>query len=200
MDLSPDNEDAIRQTADLLVRGFQEHWPNAWSDIEQALKEVGESFQEGWISRIAIDGDNKVLGWIGGIGEYRGNVWELHPIVVEPDWQQKGIGRTLVIDLEEQVSNRGGITIRVGTNDEDNMTTVAGIDLYPDVLEHLAKIKNIKGHPYEFYQKLGFVIVGIMPDANGFGKPDIYVQTSREVKNGKWNYFSRSLWTLLRRL
>ena len=175
MDLSPDNEDAIRQTADLLVRGFKEHWPNAWPDIEQALLGVGESFQEGRISRIAVNGDNKVLGWIGGIREYRGNVWEFHLIVVEPDWQQKGIGRILVKDLEEQVRKRGGITIRVGTDDEDNMTTAAGIDLYPDVLEHLAKIENIKGHPYEFYQKLGFVIVGIMPDANGFGKPDIYM-------------------------
>ena len=43
------------------------------------------------------------------------------------------------------------------------------------MLEHLAKIKNIKGHPCEFYQKMGFVIVGIMPDANGPGKPDIFM-------------------------
>jgi len=28
---------------------------------------------------------------------------------------------------------------------------------------------------YEFYQKLGFVIVGVMPDANSVGKPDIYL-------------------------
>ena len=52
---------------------------------------------------------------------------------------------------------------------------VGGIDLYPNVLGHLIKIENLRGHPYEFYQRLGFEIVGVMPDANGFGKPDIYM-------------------------
>jgi predicted acetyltransferase len=28
-------------------------------------------------------------------------------------------------------------------------------------------------HPFEFYQKLAYVVVGIVPDANGPGKPDI---------------------------
>lgn len=29
--------------------------------------------------------------------------------------------------------------------------------------------------PHGFYEKLGFMIVGVMPDANGIGKPDIYM-------------------------
>ena len=60
-------------------------------------------------------------------------------------------------------------------DDEDNRTSVGGVDLYPNVLEHLANIKNLHRHPYEFYQKLGYVIVGIIPDANGKGKPDIFM-------------------------
>jgi aminoglycoside 6'-N-acetyltransferase I len=55
------------------------------------------------------------------------------------------------------------------------MTTLAGVNLYPNVFEHIATIKNLHGHPYEFYQKCGFVIVGVVPDANGPGKPDIYM-------------------------
>ena len=77
-------------------------------------------------------------------------------------------------DFEALVRKRGGLTIWVGTDDEDNMTTLAGVDLYPNVLEHLAQIRNLRCHPYKFYQKLGFVITGVMPDANGRGKPDIF--------------------------
>ena len=78
-------------------------------------------------------------------------------------------------DFEDIVRKRGGLTIWVGADDEDNMTTLAGIDLYPNLLEHLAKIRNLRRHPYEFYQKLGFVISGVIPDANGRGKPDIFL-------------------------
>jgi aminoglycoside 6'-N-acetyltransferase I len=175
VDLRPDDRETTHRAAALLVEGFKEHWPNAWPDMSAALKEVRASFRPDRISRVAVDKDESVLGWIGGISEYDGHVWELHPLVVHPDHRGKGIGRALVTDLEEQVRQRGGLTLRVGTDDEDNMTTLGGVDLYPNVLGHLAGIKNLHGHPYQFYQKLGFVIVGVMPDANGPGKPDIYM-------------------------
>ena len=104
---------------------------------------------------------------------YDGRVWELHPLVVHPEHQRKGIGRALVADLEDRVRERGGLTLWLGTDDEDNRTTLSEVDLYPDPLAHLARIRNLRGHPYEFYRKVGFVLVGVMPDANGWGKPDI---------------------------
>jgi len=175
IDLQPDDEAAIQQIARILVEAFKTHWPSAWPTLEAALAEVKESLGVDRISRAAIAGDGTVLGWIGGIRMYDGHVWELHPLVVKPDCQGQGLGRALVVDLEGQVRARGGLTLWLGTDDEDNMTSLSGVDLYPNVLEHLTNIKNLRGHPYEFYQKLGFVIVGVAPDANGPGKPDIYM-------------------------
>ena len=173
--LSPGDEGAIKQVAALLIEGFKAHAPHAWQDMAAALEEVRESFGEDRISRIAVDDSGEVVGWIGGLSLYDGNVWEIHPLVVKPSRQGGGIGRRLVRDFEGLVRERGGLTIWVGTDDEDNMTTLAGVDLYPNVLDHLARIRNLRHHPYEFYQKLGFVLAGVMPDANGHGKPDIFL-------------------------
>lgn len=178
VNLEPHNEPAIQQAAALLVEGFREHWPQAWPDLDSALAEARASLGPDRISRVAVGDDGTILGWIGAIQQYDGHVWELHPLVVRPDCQGQGLGRALVTDLEAQVRARGGLTLWLGTDDEDNMTSLAGVNLYPNVVEHLANIRNLRGHPYEFYQKLGFTIIGVMPDANGPGKPDIFMAKS----------------------
>jgi aminoglycoside 6'-N-acetyltransferase I len=163
----------IQKVAELLLDGFEDTGSVDWATPDSAVEEVCASLSEGRISRVAIDDSHDVLGWIGGIEEYNGHVWELHPLVVRGDCRRRGIGRALVLDLEEQVRLRGGLTIYLGTDDENNRTSLGGVDLYPQVLNHASQIKNLREHPFEFYQKLGFVITGVVPDANGFGKPDI---------------------------
>src|SRR5262245_7487827 len=129
--LHPDDISAIQQAAALLVAGFQAHWPDAWPDLASALAEVHEALAPEKICRVAREQDGTVLGWIGGNPQYHGRVWELHPLVVRPDMQGRGIGRALVDDFEAQVRVRGGLTIVLGSDDEDNMTTLAGIEVYP---------------------------------------------------------------------
>ncbi len=129
----------------------------------------------------AFDGAGTVLGWIGGNAQYDGRVWELHPLAVHPAAQGQGIGRALVEDFEQQVAARGSITILLGTDDEANLTTLGEVDLYPNVWEHIAGVRNLRRHPFEFYQKCGFVIVGVVPDANGLGKPDILMAKRASV-------------------
>jgi aminoglycoside 6'-N-acetyltransferase I len=172
IDLTPGNEQLAGEVAALIVAAFREH-TSSYSTLDAALEDVRESFGDGRISRVALDDDGTPLGWIGGISEYGGNAWELHPLAVHPGAQGRGIGSALVADLEQQVRVRGGMTIWLGTDDETGRTSLSGIDLYPDPLAHVATIRNLRRHPYEFYLKQGFAIIGILPDASGPGKPDI---------------------------
>lgn len=173
INLAKDDLQLIEQATAVLHTAFRAHYPDAWADLDSARAEVEEFLDPERICRVAVADDGTVLGWVGAISEYNGRAWELHPLVVHPDAQGQGVGRALVADLEEQVRARGGGTIFLGTDDEDDQTSLSNIDLYPDPLDHLARIQNRNRHPFEFYQKVGFVVVGVIPDANGPGKPDI---------------------------
>jgi len=174
-DLLQEQAARIHEAAELLHVESILHWPEAWPTLTAALEEVDKLLTGDCILRIAVNEKDKVLGWIGGISQYAGHSWELHPLVVHPEHQMAGIGRALVRDLERQVRKRGGTTLFLGTDDEDGRTTLSETDLYPNVLDHLKKIRNTGGHPYGFYQKVGFTVVGVIPDANGPGKPDIFM-------------------------
>jgi aminoglycoside 6'-N-acetyltransferase I len=170
--LQPTDLLLIEQAAAALVDGFRAHFPMAWPDMQSAHAEVLQALEPENICLVAVDDTGTLLGWVAGHHSYA-RVWELHPLVVHPRSQQRGVGRALVADFEAEVRNRGGLTILLGSDDEADMTTLSGVDLYPDVCPHITNIRNLRGHPYEFYQKCGFVIVGVVPDANGLGKPDI---------------------------
>jgi aminoglycoside 6'-N-acetyltransferase I len=174
VDLTGDRPDLVRQTAEILNQAFHGR-SAAWSDLQEAQLEVQESLADGRISRVALDADGRVIGWIGGIRMYSGQVWEIHPLVVAAGERRKGVGRALVEDLARLVSARGALTLWAGSDDENGETSLSGIDLYPDIPGAIRGIRNFKGHPFEFYLRLGFKIIGVMPDANGRGKPDIFL-------------------------
>jgi aminoglycoside 6'-N-acetyltransferase I len=184
IDLSSDDAEHAMAAAQVLLRGFREGSPDAWPTLDSALEEVREcAALPGGFVRAYLDDAGRLLGWIGGRSAYDGHVWELHPLVVDPDFQGSGVGRALVKDFEAQVAQRGGITVILGTDDEVNRTSLGGVDVYPAIWQHIAGIRNIKRHPFEFYQKMGYTIYGILPDANGFGKPDI-LMAKRVGKTG----------------
>ena len=164
-----------RQMAEMLTVAFRLAWPGTWDTIESALEEVDEALEEGKICRVAVDERGDALGWISGKHLYA-RVWELHPLVVHPDAQGRGVGRALVQDLEAHVRERGGITLQLGTDDETGATSAYGTDVYEDVAGHIARLRIVDPqwrHPLDFYRKCGFTVIGLRPDANGIGKPDI---------------------------
>jgi len=172
IDLLPDDQQKIEQTARLLYETFTENAPDAWPTLREAMEEVQDALAPNKISKVTIDDAHNVIGWVGGRHQYS-RVWELHPLVVRRDCQGRGIGRTLLAELEKAVKACGGLTILLGSDDLTGQTSLYGLELYPNVLEQVLQIKNVRRHPYEFYQKVGFTIVGVVPDANGFGQPDI---------------------------
>jgi aminoglycoside 6'-N-acetyltransferase I len=173
-DLTRDRPDLIEQAAVLLRDAFQNRTED-WQDLESTRQEVLESLAPGRISRVAVDARDNVLGWVGAIPMYRGRVWELHPLVVAKSNRRRGIGRALVEDLERLVAGRGAVTLWLGSDDENDETNLSGVDLYADVPGAIRGFTKIRGeHPCEFYLRLGFRVVGVMPDANGSGRPDIF--------------------------
>lgn len=162
----------LDSAAALLVSEFDT--PSGYHDQHAAREEADSILRDGF-ARAAIE-DDQLLGWAGALRQYDGHVWELHPVVVHREHRQRGIGRALVEAIETEVRRQGADTLTVGTDDETLMTSVAGIDLYPDVLRHLRDLRDLgRRHPFLFYQRLGFVVTGILPDANGPGKPDIFM-------------------------
>ncbi len=160
------------QAAALLVDGFSE--PRGWSSLAAAREEVATVIAKGF-ARAALE-DGTLLGWIGGLSEYNGNVWELHPIVVGREHRRRGIGRALVAAFEAEARQRGALTVTLGTDDDSGMTSLSDTDLYHDLPRHLAAVRDLgRGHPFLFYRALGYVVTGVMPDANGPGRPDIWM-------------------------
>ena len=101
--------------------------------------------------------------------------FELHPLAVRSDRRNQGIGGAIVTALEDEARMQGGLTMHIGADDErdDGETSFANVDLYDDLPRKITNF-NPRMHQSGFYLKLGYKIIGVMPDANGIGKPDIY--------------------------
>src|SRR5262245_23238005 len=132
----------------------------------------------------AVEGET-LVGWIGAIRQSETS-WELHPLVVVPAWQRCGYGTALVRALEQEAARAGVCTIWLGSDDDFGGTNLFGADLYPDVLDKLGRIALASGHPYVFYGRLGYTVVGVLPDVNGIGRHDILmakrIAPNREVR------------------
>jgi aminoglycoside 6'-N-acetyltransferase I len=109
----------------------------------------------------ALVGD-QVAGWIGGIRGYSHSL-ELHPLVVDPARQMRGVGRLLVAALETRARAEGFLAIHLGADDDFGGTNLAGRELFPNVLGHAEGIVAGARHPFGFYRKCGFEVVGLIP-------------------------------------
>jgi len=151
---------------------LEDTWPDNYPG-EDAKSEIDRLIDTGMLFG-AVE-ETALLGFIGAVAEYGTTGYELHPLIVDVDHRRKGIGRMLVHYLENMVRKEGGIILYLGTDDETFSTSLSEGDLFENTFEKIRNIQNTGHHPYSFYEKLDFRIVGVLPDVNGFHKPDIFM-------------------------
>jgi aminoglycoside 6'-N-acetyltransferase I len=156
-----------------ILRDALAHLPSAYNAPGEAEAEVALRCADGdWLGHAALEGE-RLVGWIGAIRTYS-RAWEIHPLVVTPDCQRRGIGSTLLAALEARARSEGLLTLFLGSDDDYGGTTLFGRDLWPGVASHIAATEvTARGHALTFYRRHGYEIVGLLPDVNGAGRPDI---------------------------
>ncbi|MBM3650457.1 MAG: GNAT family N-acetyltransferase [Alphaproteobacteria bacterium] len=162
-----------RREAAAVLRGALASFASGYAGPGEAEAEVALlSNQEAWLGYAALE-DGRVAGWIGAIRAYS-HGWELHPLVVAPARQRNGIGSALLTALEARARREGILALFLGSDDDYGGTTLYGHDLWSDVGHHSATVQpTARGHALSFYRRHGFQVIGVLPDVNGFGRPDI---------------------------
>jgi len=172
IDLSKASKKYRKQAAVILFEASKTITLDSWTTIKSAEKEVKECCNKKFISCGLVE-NNELIGWVGLRPMYN-YTWELHPLMVKQAHQGKGIGSKLLDEVESIAKGKNILNIILGTDDELGQTSLSGKDLYKsDLFNEIKNISNLNNHPFEFYQKNGYRIVGVIPDASGKGKPDI---------------------------
>ena len=177
--LSGEDKEKLSECARLLLECFA----HAWDTWEEAEAEIPCLLEAGPV--LAAVEEEQVLGFVGARPTYGPYGWELHPLVVKTGARKQGIGSLLVKEIEKEALEQGAVVLYLGTDDEDGATSLSRGDLFIDTFQKIENIRNEKNHPYEFYQKNGYRIVGVLPDVNGYGKPDIYMAKRLREKGGE---------------
>lgn len=175
VNMSELNQIQRHQAAQLLAESL----PIGWPTFQEAMDELEERLIPENTMLAALR-ENCVVGWGGILAPiYGGNVFELHPLAVQKEYQRQGIGKALVLALEQAAKEQGGLTLYLGSDDEkeEGETSLAKADLYDNLP---GKMQNfVPGtHASGFYLKMGFHLVGVLPNANGLGKPDLFFAKS----------------------
>jgi len=153
--------------------------PRWLPDSEHAREEIVEVATGPGACRALLE-NGVPRGWAGA-EQSSESAWELHPLLVDPDRHRAGIGRRLVEDIERHARDAGALTMELSTTDATGATTLGGIDLYADPLGALARldvVDPVAGHAFRFWQRVGYTVVGVIPDAEGVGAPSIHLAKS----------------------
>ena len=170
-----ESDDTIKKAAEILYITFTGADRNRWlKNQKEAFDEVKECVEKPNIC-IGIKTVDELIGW-AGIRQMYEKTWELHPMVIKKEYQGKGYGRLLLTEIERMASLKEIIGLVAGSDDETNSTSLSEREINGgNIFDEIKNIKNYRNHPFEFYRKCGYTIVGVIPNANGQNKPDIWL-------------------------
>ena len=171
-DLDASDTPLLEKLAVLTHEAGAKHAPSWLPTIGDAREEVDDATQAGHVSRVLLDDDARALAWASTFHTY-GDVWEIHPLVVDVKHHRKGHGARLLADIEALAASRGAGVLIVGTSDETGATSLGGRDLYADPIGAMLSMTFDPSHAVGFWLHMGYSLVGITPDAEGPGLPSI---------------------------
>ncbi len=177
------------QAVKILLEAFPAD--EMWSDLDEKMaRETVEFSIYGKNICIGIKIGSELAGWVCLRPEYEKikneATWELHPFVISPKFKRKGYGKMLMEEVEKAAQENNIIGIILSSGDEANKTSLSDKEITGEnIIEEIKNIKNYKNHPYEFYQKCGYSIIGIIPNAYGIRKTDIWLWKDIRKKKTK---------------
>ncbi len=166
--VEPGDERFVDEAAELLEAVYP-HLALTPGDAEEEIRRV-QTDESIFIVRVVED---ELIGMIGARPTHGSTGFELFPHVVEPTEQNQGLGTVLLYMLEQELARRGATVLFLATEDEFGDTTLFDADLFAQTFESIRSMKAVNWHPFVFYRRRGFQVVGVIPDAFGVGKPDI---------------------------
>jgi len=162
---------ALEQLAYVTLASAQTHVTEWLADLDAAREELADALAPEKTALVLIE-SGKPIAWVAAARDW-GRIWELHPLIVAVDHQRRGHGLRLVRAIEDIARAAGALTMLLGTSDTVDATSLSNVDLYEGTGARLDAMTVRAPHAVTFWQRAGYKIVGVLPDAEGPGKPSI---------------------------
>lgn len=162
---------AVDQLAQVTLASALTHTAAWLADGDAAREELADALAPEKTALVLL-ADGAPIAWVAAAPDW-GRIWELHPLIVAVEHQRRGHGLRLVRAIEDIARAAGALTMLVGTSDTVQATSLSNVDLYDHPGTRIASMTVKAPHAVTFWQRAGYTVVGIVPDAEGPGQPSI---------------------------
>jgi len=159
------------QLAHVTLVSARTHVTDWLPDLDAAREELADALAPEKTALVLVE-RGKPIAWVAAAPDW-GRIWELHPLIVAVDHQRRGHGLRLVHAVEDIARAAGALTMLLGTSDTVGATSLSNVDLYDHTGARIDAMIVRAPHAVTFWQRAGYKIIGVVPDAEGPGKPSI---------------------------